>query len=460
MLSKTIYILIIFLFFSVPLNAQNTVTVSGTSSSPASAYQSVTNLAMIKLNLKSNPGNSILLQLGINRTGTPGTQGDNDILAVKLVKYDSGSSFTINVGATSLPATEVSFPALFQNGTATLYTINPGGETITAAGQDYYITYDINPGAKVGDLVGVTISANADITLDTSNLVAPANFGMASGLMTILNYPNNITTAIVGINPSQVCPGEKVVGFVKLGLTTNVSTSTLSELDITRYGASSDSDVGVVKLYKDTNYSGTFEPGQDTLIASANFASGVASLMLTQTAEVITQIPWYYFVVYDISQTATINDTLGLQIASTSAFHFLEAGNVVTNSSIFPWNSNSLSIITVSTPVPTPSCVSVSNKFCIQNNIINIQSQGQGSGTRQANILYSVEYPVDLVSIQIFDKAGKLAKTLVNKYMNPGQNSISWDGTNNGGSLVTPGVYIVVVKMHDFVEKRKIVVVR
>lgn len=60
----------------------------------------------------------------------------------------------------------------------------------------------------------------------------------------------------------------------------------------------------------------------------------------------------------------------------------------------------------------------------------------------QTTITYEIPEPADaVVTLKIFDMAGRLIKTLQEGKMSAGQHSISWDGKDESGSSVTSGVY-------------------
>ncbi|MBW7889252.1 MAG: T9SS type A sorting domain-containing protein [Bacteroidetes bacterium] len=61
------------------------------------------------------------------------------------------------------------------------------------------------------------------------------------------------------------------------------------------------------------------------------------------------------------------------------------------------------------------------------------------------------------VILSIFDVTGKLIKTLVNTIVQPGNYSVSWNGTNSEGFSVSSGIYYYRLTAGTFQETRKIV---
>jgi len=63
----------------------------------------------------------------------------------------------------------------------------------------------------------------------------------------------------------------------------------------------------------------------------------------------------------------------------------------------------------------------------------------------QTTIEYSLQKS-DLVKLAIYDNQGQLVKHLVNEYQNPNSYSITWDGTNENGKLVSSGLYFYTLR--------------
>jgi len=64
------------------------------------------------------------------------------------------------------------------------------------------------------------------------------------------------------------------------------------------------------------------------------------------------------------------------------------------------------------------------------------------------------------VQITIYDLLGRKVTTLVSKYQVAGYKSVIWDATNDLGQLVSAGVYFYRIKSGDFVQTKKMVLLR
>jgi flagellar basal-body rod modification protein FlgD len=72
----------------------------------------------------------------------------------------------------------------------------------------------------------------------------------------------------------------------------------------------------------------------------------------------------------------------------------------------------------------------------------------QFNGTDSVNLGYNLPSSADNTTISIYDGAGNLVKT-INGKTNQGDNSSTWDGTNNNGQSVGSGTYTFQVSAND-----------
>ena len=64
------------------------------------------------------------------------------------------------------------------------------------------------------------------------------------------------------------------------------------------------------------------------------------------------------------------------------------------------------------------------------------------------------------VRITIYDMLGRDVKTLINGYQDPGYKSINWDATNDYGKPVSAGMYLYQIQAGEYMEVRKMVLVK
>jgi hypothetical protein len=64
------------------------------------------------------------------------------------------------------------------------------------------------------------------------------------------------------------------------------------------------------------------------------------------------------------------------------------------------------------------------------------------------------------VGVKVYNVAGQLVKTLVDGVESPGEYEVTWNGRNENGHEVASGVYFYKLTVSDFVETRKMVLLR
>ena len=64
------------------------------------------------------------------------------------------------------------------------------------------------------------------------------------------------------------------------------------------------------------------------------------------------------------------------------------------------------------------------------------------------------------VQLSIYDLLGRQVTTLVNQVEEPGYRSVQWNGTDSQGKSVSAGMYLYVIKAGDFVQTRKMVLLK
>tara|TARA_B100000287_G_C20219089_1_gene617272 strand:+ start:33 stop:218 length:186 start_codon:yes stop_codon:yes gene_type:complete len=60
----------------------------------------------------------------------------------------------------------------------------------------------------------------------------------------------------------------------------------------------------------------------------------------------------------------------------------------------------------------------------------------------------------------IYDIIGNIVKQLVNNDLSSGRKSVQWDATNNQGQPVSAGVYLYTIQAGDFVDAKKMILLK
>ena len=83
------------------------------------------------------------------------------------------------------------------------------------------------------------------------------------------------------------------------------------------------------------------------------------------------------------------------------------------------------------------------------------------SATFNPLTLINYKLPTDgLVNITIYDMMGRKVKTLVNGSQTSGYKSVQWNAKNNKGESVSAGVYLYNIQAGDFVDTKKMILLK
>jgi len=65
-----------------------------------------------------------------------------------------------------------------------------------------------------------------------------------------------------------------------------------------------------------------------------------------------------------------------------------------------------------------------------------------------------------LVSITIYDMMGRIVNNLVSSQQNTGYKSIQWNATNDEGKPVSAGLYLYTIQAGDYIQTKKMVLLK
>ncbi len=159
----------------------------------------------------------------------------------------------------------------------------------------------------------------------------------------------------------------------------------------------------------------------------------------------------YYYII-DLGTSNTIYNFSGVgylyyKIISNQLYAFVYSGRNSTGS------FNTISVYTLGT---TLSGNITSPKKPVTFNLAqNFPNPFNPSTT----IEYSVQ-STDNIQIKIFNSIGQLVKTLVDEVKTPGEYSVVWNGQDDGGLLVSSGVYFYQITTKDFISSKKMILLK
>ncbi len=64
------------------------------------------------------------------------------------------------------------------------------------------------------------------------------------------------------------------------------------------------------------------------------------------------------------------------------------------------------------------------------------------------------------VSLKVYDNQGRFIRTLLENTMHTGKHEVNWDGRNVHGRQVSAGVYFYIIQTTDFIQTKKMILIR
>ena len=64
------------------------------------------------------------------------------------------------------------------------------------------------------------------------------------------------------------------------------------------------------------------------------------------------------------------------------------------------------------------------------------------------------------VNVTVYDMLGNVVNNLINANQSSGYKSIKWNATNNQGEPVSAGVYLYKIQVGDFVDTKKMILLK
>ncbi|MBI4346137.1 MAG: hypothetical protein HY553_04740, partial [Elusimicrobia bacterium] len=320
------------------------------------------NQAIMKLEAWSDGFQIQWNQLRMNAKLPPGINvADADLLAVRLwrsVDPSTGPVFHRDP-ATGLNLTDTLLATgRFENGLAVLNISDPQFNNspftfVTSSTQTYYVSIDVSPAAKFSHTaltppnegVGVIVNVPSDFVL------GPPGAGHQTAFLTPIEsaeHPLVPTVNLLNLTLTQFSQPfavqfDKNVPVAKITAAADRNTVIWKDLRIDRTGSggSIDTDVTLIRMFKDGDGNGTLDPsdvfaGDGVSVSTVNmmsfgtetFSTGTTRLVFRNPI-VISTVPTNFFVTYDFSEFSQVGQSYGLRIAGTT-YATVQVPNAVT----------------------------------------------------------------------------------------------------------------------------------
>ncbi len=338
----------------------DTVTVTTTSMAPGTIAQGGADTAMEKLSMITNANTASWTDITVTKSGT---LAENQVTTVKIY-LDANANGTFEAGSDTLISPAVN---TFTSGLSAI-TLS-AAQTITTTAKVYFIVYTLEPYAPPGATIGASVAANTDLTVTSPDVVSATNFPANSSNATVTDVADTVTVTPTSMAPGTIAQNSDYA-VEKLSMATGADEAVWTAVTVTKTGTLADGDITTVKIYLDANANGTYESGSDTLISpGVTTFSGAPAAITLSAAQTITSTPKVYFVVYSLSVTATVGNTVGGQVTASGNIT-LTAPDVV--SGTFPMSSANSSVtdaadtITVTPTDMAPANIAQNSDYAVE----------------------------------------------------------------------------------------------
>ena len=330
-------------FYSVRAVIQPTVDtliVSGVDGAPA-LTQADSNKVMGRLRMNTDARSALVSSIRFDKTGTT---PDADITHIRVYK-DTDASGTLNPAVDQLVGTLSSF----SSGVGVM-VMSPA-QGIGTAAADYFVAVDISTLAVINTSFNLWVTPAAvspDAVAITGSTIT---FTMAG---VIADKPDTVYMSFSDIASRSLYVGASDNKIAKLSFRTDNDVAYLTGLKLTFTGTAGTTDIPLVKLYRDTDGNGYFDPAYDVLAATASISAGEAYLYPAGAGDLITASTRTYFVAVDIAGGAVIGNTLSVGISNENNVYL--AGSDL----VYPIPAQATANSTIRDPrVPTPPAIAI-----------------------------------------------------------------------------------------------------
>ncbi|HBE88216.1 MAG TPA: hypothetical protein DDW67_03650 [Elusimicrobia bacterium] len=230
-------------------------------------------------------------------------------------------------------------------GRATIKVVDPAlrGQqyvVVSATPTVYFVTVSVDKASNFShelmtppnDVFGLEVQTEGNFTF------GPEGSGHAAYFPVPVQSPVNVvmpTINLVTLEPEDISPVELTqadtnVGLLSMKMTTDLTSARVEAIRLERTGTANDSDIDLIKVWKDSNDNCLFD-SQDRAVdesglppnlmsyGNESFAEGGVNIVLKKPI-VVTTTPLCAFISYDVSQFAVIGSTMGLFIGGTDYF--------------------------------------------------------------------------------------------------------------------------------------------
>jgi hypothetical protein len=197
-------------------------------------------------------------------------------------------------------------------GDSAVIEISPVPLKISEKNAKIILAADIQDDADASKLSGITVEGA--LTSDSSGKQPILNPILeAANINTkLFSIRGNIVNVSSSSDIKSLQRGHEAIVMQKIKLSTDFATAKLTALNVGKLGTVGDNKISSVAIYDDKNMNGVINAGERRLSVSS-FRKGAAHLVM-DTPQIISTVPRFFLVTYDVMRNTKIGSTAGSKI--------------------------------------------------------------------------------------------------------------------------------------------------
>ncbi|MCK4533262.1 T9SS type A sorting domain-containing protein [bacterium] len=301
-----------------------------------------------------------------------------------------------------------------------------------ASGANTEIRVEVTPGAEAG---GGTFRE----ILVTSTSQGDSNIDAVKACTACGSFEDEGSCSFTDIVPEFI-ELEKEEALLKISINVPEHDAIWNSLRIGKIGTIQDINVVAVRVYLD-NGNQEFD-GSDTLFGEGTFSNGEVDIEFTTPQTINTAIK-SYFVTCEIGANAGIGTTIGIT-CDPGLFSIALPDSM--DSELYCFDTKTATIVEV-----------IISKARLHPNFPNPFRPGKGETT---TIQYDLGEDANSIEIEIYSLSGGLVRKWSGNTQR-GRHRIIWDASNQGGRMISSGMYFIVIKKNGkIMDRSRIVVIK
>jgi tetratricopeptide (TPR) repeat protein/photosystem II stability/assembly factor-like uncharacterized protein len=302
------------------VNYLASLTVTGTDKAPSNVVQGENPVVMLQLAMSADYGWIEVTGLDVNRTGTSSIESD---ISEATIWEDVDGDGEFDSGTDTFLASGT-YDDTYYSFSGFSFNVQSGTST------KMLVVYNISSTANTGVTVGARVDGESNVTIAVFDTVA--SFSAIPSTNSTING-NELLVYGGDITPGLAFRSEDSIEILNITLSVEYASVTVTQIDVTLTGTGLDSDIDEAVLYDDVNDDGDYDAGTDTPLRAGTYSSGVysfSSLSISVSAGTDENL----LVMYNISATATLENTVGGKINDENDITVQSPDSVATLSSI------------------------------------------------------------------------------------------------------------------------------